>query len=101
MMRDVDSKLVHHRNRIRTNIARQQAGAENLETIIGHVAQQPLGHLAARHVTGAKDQNALFFRHRNSRAAERALASVAKMLPPPPRKVVPKQKPAYPEVECR
>jgi len=47
MARDVDAQLSHGRDRFRSNLARLDPGAENLEAISRIVPQQAFSHLAS------------------------------------------------------
>src|SRR5437763_16521215 len=60
---NINANLTHHFNGLWSNITRLNASAQNFKAITGHLTQQAFSHLAARRVSGAENQDALFISH--------------------------------------
>ncbi len=59
MSSEVNSEFFHHNHRLRSNLRRMRARAENFKTLSGVSAQQTLCHLTAGGVARAKNQDSL------------------------------------------
>jgi hypothetical protein len=57
VQREVNAFLVHRRDRQRIDLRRMRAGAEDSDAVAGHFAQPSFGHLTARGIAGAKNQD--------------------------------------------
>src|SRR3974390_929112 len=61
---NIDAQLAHDFDRFRTNAARPGPSAECLEEVSRVMSQQAFGHLAARRVPRAENQDAFLIGHR-------------------------------------